>query len=417
MNNVNYAIPVNYDDQASWFQHYSGMTVLFRLDVPKAADNTYNIDLEVGYNDKKYIGNFLWTADPGQEYRVQKDEQQRLIKDEDGNYVYELDEDGNRIPNDNYIGHSRIQPVAISYEMFGRTFSCNIDEDICTIINNESGDTEEECKISEGNCGIPYVEYGTDPNVEFDDGALTVPAGARVTMRIIPDYGYQVLNVNMSELTVSDDGVGEFTFTVPAGAAYFNADVIEMGDEVSSDSDLVVDGSIDLGDGQTTLDHGTARLYVNDADLDDETIVAFQNAAGDFEVKNYLNISLYNITYKGTTDDAWEDQIRDLNEEATITLQLDEDVDGNEIVIVHQKHDGTYEIIPTIYDPVAHTLTFKTSSFSNYAIASRTVNSPETGTFMTSEPASKTSIAGVIVTLMVVAITAVLCYNRRNDSD
>ena len=58
--------------------------------------------------------------------------------------------------------------------------------------------------------------------------------------------------------------------------------------------------------------------------------------------------------------------------------QLEILIDGNSVVIVHQKHDGTYEIIPTTYDPVTHTLTFKTSSFSNYAIASTTVATANT---------------------------------------
>ena len=36
------------------------------------------------------------------------------------------------------------------------------------------------------------------------------------------------------------------------------------------------------------------------------------------------------------------------------------------------KHDGTYEIIPTTYNKETNTITFATTSFSNYAIASKT---------------------------------------------
>ena len=76
-------------------------------------------------------------------------------------------------------------------------------------------------------------------------------------------------------------------------------------------------------------------------------------------------------------------ELKELNNEATITLQLENGVNGNEVVIVHEKHDGTYEIIPTTYDSATNTITFKTSSFSNYAIASKTIDTtstnPQTG--------------------------------------
>jgi len=421
INNTPYNLPFDYSDEAAWFEHYANQMVTIRLNVPKANDDTYTINLGVVNNEDKFIGNFLWTADPEQEFEVAR-EDGRILRDENGNYIYLLDENGNKIPNFNYIGHSKIELVAVSYTLGDMTYSCNVDTDNCSAVSSREDVGGMGCKMSEDDeCAgsiLRYVEYGTDPTVEYDDGSLVVPAGARVTMRIIPDYGYQVLNVNMAELTVSDDGVGEFTFTVPAGAAYFNADVVKMSDEVSTTSDLVIDGSIDLGDNQTTLDHGTARLYVHDIDLSDKEIAGFEDAAGDFKIKTFLDISLYNITYKGNTDEAWEDRIRDLNEEATITLQLDEGIDGNEIVIVHQKHDGTYEVIPTVYDSVAQTLTFKTSSFSNYAIASRTVNSPETGASMSTESgASTASNYSVIVALVVVAVMAILCYNCRHDSE
>ena len=46
-------------------------------------------------------------------------------------------------------------------------------------------------------------------------------------------------------------------------------------------------------------------------------------------------------------------------------------MDGKKIVIVHEKHDGTYEILPAIYDSATQTITFETTSFSNYAIAGK----------------------------------------------
>lgn len=421
---------INYDDRDSYLEHYNGQMVGFVIENVAKAD-VYDIEVKVEKSEHTWIGTFLWTADPGQEWEVERDGDGRLLKDEDGNYIYVLDENGERKPSPNYIGHSRIEPVAVSYELSGKTYSCNLDTDTCFImVNPEEEDAEIEyemqCSISEDEeCGIPYTEYGVDPEVEYDDGSLTVPANSRVTMRIIPDYGYQVMNVNMSELEVSDDGIGEFTFTVPEGAAYFVADVVEMEDTVKVATDLVSEGTISLGDDQTTLDHGSAQLNVADVELNAEDIEGFAEAAEGYEVKNYLDISLFNITCKGaevctgTDEDAWVDQIKDLNEPATITLQLGEGVDGNEIVIVHQKHDGTYEVIPTIYDPETHTITFTTTSFSNYAIASRTVESPDTGSFTGDGGLSETNgVLAAIVTAVIVtgaAMVVAIKFSSRRE--
>ncbi len=404
INNQPYEIPIDYADQSNWLHHYAGQIVSFDLEVPKS-DN-YDIVVKIRRNPVMHIGNFLWTADPDHEWEIEKDPYGGDAVDEDGHYIYVEDEDGNRIPNHAYIGHSTLALVTVAYELDGVSYSCNSDEETCTIID---GENEEVCSLAEDeHCGIPYVEFSSEGE-GYDDGSLVVPAGARVTMRVIPDYGYQVMDINVAELTTTDEGIGEFSFTIPAGAAYFTANVVKIDDTVNSESDKVTGGVIDLGDEQSTLAYGTARLDVKDVDLSEEDIAGFENAAEGYNVKNYLDISLFNVIYKGDADDAWENQVRDLNEPATITLQLEEGVDGNEVVIVHQKHDGTYEVIPTIYDPVANTLTFTTTSFSNYAIASRTTSAPNTGGLMGILDGAESS-AAIALTSVLIAVALSIGY-------
>lgn len=419
INGTSYTVAdyINYDDQEDWWNHYSGQTVGFMIEGVAKAD-VYDITVKArerltDQGEQDWAGNFLWTADPEQEW-----EKDCYFDGEQDVCEYRLDDEGNRIPGRDYIGHSSLSLVAVEYTVGNTTYACNADTLICAWWPVDDEENVESCSLEDPECAVPYIEFNSG-NGEYDDGSLVIPAGASVTMRIIPDYGYQVMNVNMvGGVETNDDGVGEFTFTVPGGAAYFVADVVEMEDTVVADAEAVTDGAIDLGDGQTTIDHGTAQLEVNDVDLSDEDIAGFEDAAGDYNISTYLDISLYNITCKGgeTCDrnatDAWVDQIHDLNEAATITLQLADDVDGNEIVIVHQKHDGTYEVIPTIYDPVAHTLTFTTSSFSNYAIASKTV-APDTGAF-TGEAGAKIAIGAMalIAATTVAGAIMVVVYKR-----
>ncbi|MBR1795908.1 hypothetical protein IJ765_01425 [Candidatus Saccharibacteria bacterium] len=408
INGTSYPIPVDYDDQVSYLNNYSHQMVSFEIEnVPKA--DTYDITVKITRNEHDWIGNFLWTADPAQQW------ERDCYYDEEAHEdvcEYIRDEDGNLVPGRDYIGHSSLALVAFSFTVGTGNYNCSFDDQTCTWWFE--GDVDEDDEQIYYDCGpeaeltcdiaLPsYIEFDSGSE-EYDDGSLVIPAGATLTMRVIPDYGYQVLNVNMADLETNDEGVGEFTFTVPGGAAYFVADVVLTEDIVNSTTDKVSGGSIDLGGDQTTLDHGTARLEVGDVELTDENKAAFAEAAGDYSVKTYLDISLWNITCKGretctgSDEDSWNERVRDLNEPATITLQLEDGVDGNEIVIVHEKHDGTYEIIPTIYDPETNTITFTATSFSNYAIASRTITTPDSGIITNTEELSSSSLflAGVV---------------------
>ena len=142
---------IDYDDQLSYLQHYDRQIVRFTEEFARADDDVYNITVATARNEVHHIGNFLWTADPAQA-------------------------DG-----EDYIGNAKMEPVSVSFSLGGVDYVCD--------------GNSTEC---------PFVEFSSGSET-YDDGSLVVPAGALITMRVTPDYGYQVMNVNMSELTTSDD--------------------------------------------------------------------------------------------------------------------------------------------------------------------------------------------------------------------
>lgn len=233
---------------------------------------------------------------------------------------------------------------------------------------------------------LPYLRLNRTP--ENDYGEIMLPTGSKVTLKLIPNAGYQLTSftVNGGEFEAQEE-VGTYIFTSESGNFHLGAHFTKVADAVKADdADAVTSGSITLGNGE--LDNGTARLEVKNAEgLEPADIENFEGNAEGYNLKTILDIKLFNTIYKGTASESWDNQLDELNHEATITLKLDPSVDGNDVIIVHEKHDGTYEVIPTVYDPVNHTITFKTSSFSNYAIATRTIASPNTG-FMTREGGS-----------------------------
>ena len=144
----------------------------------------------------------------------------------------------------------------------------------------------------------------------------------------------------------------------------------KVDDKVKPETEKIKEGKIEIDESE--IDSGSVVLSVSDADLTEEQTNKFKENAEGYEISTFLGIRLDRVLYKGTDSDVWSKELNDLKNEATITLKLEEKINGNEVKIIHEKSDGTFEIIPADYNPSENTITFKTSSFSNYAIASKT---------------------------------------------
>ncbi|MBQ8085649.1 MAG: hypothetical protein IJ232_06045, partial [Lachnospiraceae bacterium] len=217
-----------------------------------------------------------------------------------------------------------------------------------------------------------------------NSGWAVVKAGYKVVFEFTPEYGYQLTKVAANEQELEPQSTtNQYVFTMPNTHVHFAATFTKTEDVVKTDSSSVESGTIELGG---ALDGGSAQLTVNDVELSSDKIAGFESAAGDYTISNYLDIDLYNVFYKGKNDanDVWSNKISELDKEATITIQLAEGVTADDIVIVHNVHDGDeYEVIEIeSYDAATNTITFKTKSFSNYAIATKvkgvtTVTTPD----------------------------------------
>ena len=355
---------LDYTNREQYLNHYKNQMVGFEIKVPKA-DN-YNIEMNLGRASENttWVGNFLWTGDPDQEFLTTPD--------------------GNKVANDNYIGHSKLEIVKIEYVRNGQVVTKTIDQ-LTDLGEQEIGPGTYYHNYTDGSIEYGYLTKQNNKAVSYDDGSLVVPEGAKVTMKIVPKYGYQVTSfgVNGSNI-ITGANISEFTFTVRKGNFHLGAQVTSVNNTVKSDSKAVTGGVIKMGD--TEISTGTARLEVGDAVVSDEKKAEFQGKIGqEYELSEILNISLNQVFYKGTADDVWTGAaIEDLKEYAIIQLQLTEDIDPDNTIIYHNIHDGEeYEEIEIIsYDKETRILTIKVKSFSNYAIATKVnteTKSPKTG--------------------------------------
>lgn len=332
---INVADAINYADKLSCLTHTQGQEILFETTVPLSTEYHIVADVEDNPETNTCIANFLWTSN----------------EEAKG--------------TDEYIGHSRLELLSVEWTPIGGGDKI--------VISKE--DFNKPLTEAQKNAGMVIDFFEGD---EHSPGSLVISADAVVTMGIVPEYGYQVTGFGVNEAIVTTgEEISQFTFPVGTGNFHIGAEVTKTEDLVASNTDKVTGGSIELGGAEIAT--GTALLTVSDADISDDQIDNFKNAAGDYAVSTYLDIKLDQIFLKGSGDEYWNGaELDELTHEATVTIKLAKGVDGNTVVIVHEKHDGTYEVIPTTYNAKDHTITFKTSSFSNYAVASKTVDNANT---------------------------------------
>ena len=246
-------------------------------------------------------------------------------------------EAGENVQDDELIGNGRMELVQIVY----------------------NDDTYSADKLPE------WITWDQD---DLKGGAV-LPLGALVTVKLVPEYGYQLYKTNLNDTTFLADESQQsvFTFPVKSGNFHLGASFKKTDDKVQSSSTVVTDGSVTLnGD---VITEGTVIVNVNDVNTGtqefEEAIPAEMN---DYYVNNVVEIGMDQVWYKGTDTDYWAEPITEMGDNsATVTLSAPKG--QADIQVMHEKHDGTYEVLDgTQYNPETGELTFTTDSFSRFAL-------------------------------------------------
>lgn len=348
-----------YNDRFTWLNHFLDQGVFFVVEgVPVSATEEYEIEVKVRpiTEEECFIGNFLWSNDD----------------------YFAPEEEGGIEPNDLYIGHSNLTLISVDFN----------DGDPNYDFNANGGFKHLDINATEGEEEVyPYVHYQLDrmgtaaSSTEVATSEMVIPEGAWVTMKIEPHYGYQVKSFSgVGQDDIDLGGTSVFSFKVGKGNFHIGAQVEEQEDEVKVASDAIAGGEVELAEG--TLETGSARLQVEDANVSAAKETAFESEAEDsgYEIDSYLGISLDQVFYKGTgnSDDVWANSMEDLENAATISLTLDGDLDGDDVAIIHNIHNGDeFEVIDAEYDADTKTITFPTNSFSDFAIATKAASTSE----------------------------------------
>ncbi len=219
-----------------------------------------------------------------------------------------------------------------------------------------------------------YVEHGRVEMVsgfaeKMGESFYLVDYDSPVTVRLIPDYGYQVIGAQINgevELTAKD-ATNEFTFAMPHGNVHFQGIFTETADIIDIASSSVVSGASFSGDAVATAG-GTAKMTINNASPADVTTVAEIDSTKSVQA---VDITMNQLFYKNSADDVWSTKREELDFPAEVKLEVSQAAVGYAVL---REHNGEVERIESYYDDATNTITFYSEKYSTYTLVPLTIN-------------------------------------------
>ena len=234
----------------------------------------------------------------------------------------------------------------------------------------------------EGVYDLYSIPFANNPGDE-KGGHIAVEAGKQVTVRLTPDYGYQLKGVSLNGgVTLApQDEVSTFTFTMPDTNVHFKGIFTQTQDEIKTSGTKVSSASVE--NGANAAPSGNLRLTVEDSDANTTNALAQVENAVSAEA---VNLTLDQIVSKGDGTN-WENPVTQFDQPVKMKLQV-ADYDtaaGYEGV---REHNGNLTKLTTSVSENG-TLTFETNQFSTYFIV-KTAKKADNGNAKT-EKSSNTS--------------------------
>ncbi len=234
----------------------------------------------------------------------------------------------------------------------------------------------------EGVYDLYSIPFANNPGDE-KGGHIAVEAGKQVTVRLTPDYGYQLKGVSLNGgVTLAPQAeVSTFTFTMPDTNVHFKGIFTQTQDEINTTGTKVSSASVE--NGANAALSGNLRLTVEDSDANTTNALAQVENAVSAEA---VNLTLDQIVSKGDGTN-WENPVTQFDQPVKMKLQV-ADYDtaaGYEVV---REHNGNLTKLTTSVSENG-TLTFETNQFSTYFIV-KTAKKADNGNAKT-EKSSNTS--------------------------
>ena len=228
---------------------------------------------------------------------------------------------------------------------------------------------------------MTFSNFANNPG-DKSGGHLAVKRDDVVTIKLIPDYGYQLSGASINGVTLAPQTeVSTFTFKMPDTNVNFKGIFTQTSDEINTSATKVSSASFE--NGANAAPSGNLRLTV--ADSNEDTTNALAQVANAVSAEA-VNLTLDQIVSKGNGN-SWETPVTQFSQPVKMKLKV-ADYDtaaGYEVV---REHNGNLTKLTTSVSEDG-TLTFETNQFSTYFIV-KTAKKADNGNAKT-EKSSNTS--------------------------
>ena len=219
--------------------------------------------------------------------------------------------------------------------------------------------------------GTPVAKLPMDPDNfatnagNKDGGHFAAVPGAKITIKLTPDYGYQLSGVQLNggaTLEAQKD-VSTFTFTMPDTSVHFKGIFTKSEDAVVTTGNTVKNAAI--ANGANAANSGNLELKVSDNT--EYNTAAATALVSDAVAAEAVDLSLNQVVSKGNGTN-WETGITEFEKPITLSLAL-KDYDANYDYTVVRNHNGKLTALDTT--AINGTVSFATNQFSTYVIVKK----------------------------------------------
>lgn len=219
--------------------------------------------------------------------------------------------------------------------------------------------------------GTPVAQLPKEPDNfaanagNKDGGHFAADPGAKITIKLTPDYGYQLSGVQLNggaTLEAQKD-VSTFTFTMPDTSVHFKGIFTKSEDAVVTTGNTVKNAAI--ANGANATNSGNLELKVSDNT--NYNTAAATALVSDAVAAEAVDLSLNQVVSKGNGTN-WETGITEFEKPITLSLAL-KDYDANYDYTVVRNHNGKLTALDTT--AINGTVSFATNQFSTYVIVKK----------------------------------------------
>ena len=253
------------------------------------------------------------------------------------------------------------------------------------LIANGAEQTQTVEKVLLGDKEIPADSYTVTDNTATAPGSytLTITGKGNYTGTVKQTYAIAPAKAEDAPGEEIAIGIGKVNVNVQSEGAVPPASLLTDKAEFLA---MLVDSGDITADELAQIANGASVdivLTVKEANVPDEVKAAMAQAAKDYTIGHYLDISLFKyMTVNGKQQDGVA--LRTTKNALTISVAVpDALINTNSAVIrtycIVRNHEGTIDVLDATFDAASKTLTFKTDRFSDYAIAYKDTAVPSSG--------------------------------------